>query len=510
MAEPLDPPRTEASAIASTGQLLETFDDVFPPSDVSCDASPTPEVFVEAGSQRMLGEISIVLVNLAGVRVAELIVPTCMKIRELRKEVRDVAGVPVHRVKLLNRGEELGDDASVHECDITDGAELVLLQLRREVQNFRSAVRIRPLHSFEVHKNCSQVVQAILTNRPCSHQGIVTLSNLTEEEHPKVKEFAYDAIFDETHTQQDVFDEVGLELVEKVLEGCHSTIFAFGATGAGKSHTIVGGADDPGLLVRSYRCLFAGIEQDRCKSWRVRCSYVVIYNEEFFDMLSEKVEERSALVLKPPRECGHLDPPQLHGVTRPEVKTMDELQAFLALGSENLRTLSANCPLDRCHTIVSIAATRDEGDGQVRVGKLNLVDLAGSERRSRVGMSGGALKEETKINFSLSALGNVISARVNVDAKYVPYRDSKLTRLLQESLSGHAYVVLIAHVTPTDRMFEETFSTLRFASRVTGATGTGQRARRDVVNRHADRLRQLEGDGFVGGEEIRRRDDQTA
>ena len=156
------------------------------------------------------------------------------------------------------------------------------------------------------------------------------------------------------------------------------------------------------------------------------------------------------------------------------VKSVAEIRQVLEVGKKN-RTVGAtlmNADSSRSHSIFTITVETSEvlegeaeEDAHIRVGKLNLVDLAGSERQGKTGATGDRLKEATKINMSLSALGNVISALVDGKSAHIPYRDSKLTRLLQDSLGGNTKTVMVANLGPADYNFDETMSTLRYANR---------------------------------------------
>ena len=159
------------------------------------------------------------------------------------------------------------------------------------------------------------------------------------------------------------------------------------------------------------------------------------------------------------------------GLTWNECKHLGECEKLMDKGNKN-RSVGAtlmNADSSRSHSIFAIKVEmceKDEsGEEHYRAGKLNLVDLAGSERQSKTGASGDRLKEATKINLSLSALGNVISALVDGKSKHIPYRDSKLTRLLQDSLGGNTKTLMIAALSPAADNYEETLSTLRYANR---------------------------------------------
>ena len=201
------------------------------------------------------------------------------------------------------------------------------------------------------------------------------------------------------------------------------------------------------------------------KKFLIRCSYLEIYNEQIRDLLGKNVENTLDLKESPDKGVFVKD------LTTCIVKTIPEIESYMNKGTANRKTgeTAMNKDSSRSHSIFTIYVETAEDDGQggqsIKAGKLNLVDLAGSERQSKTEATGQRLKEATKINLSLSALGNVIRALVEGKHHHVPYRDSKLTRLLQDSLGGNTKTVMIAAISPADYNFEETVTTLRYASR---------------------------------------------
>ena len=222
-----------------------------------------------------------------------------------------------------------------------------------------------------------------------------------------------------------------------------------------------------GIIPKTFDHIFKHIGANTVptKQFMVRCSYLEIYNEEIRDLLSKDPEAR--LELK--EDADHFV--YVKDLTAQVVKTSAEMEKVLSAGRKN-RVVGAtlmNATSSRSHAVFSItmetAETGSDGKQHFKVGKMNLVDLAGSERQSKTGATGQRLKEATKINQSLMALGNVISALVDGKSTHVPYRDSKLTRLLQDSLGGNTKTVMIANCGPADYNHDETLSTLRYADR---------------------------------------------
>ncbi|KAJ3300041.1 Kinesin-like protein kif3a [Borealophlyctis nickersoniae] len=300
------------------------------------------------------------------------------------------------------------------------------------------------------------------------------------------KTFTFDSVFDITSTQQEVYNKTARPIIESVLAGYNGTIFAYGQTGTGKASakkkfnpadptmrapqtfSMEGVRDVPelrGIIPNSFEHIFAEIAlSGSATQFLVRASYLELYNEEIRDLLNPKAGK---LEIKERADIG-IYVKDLRTFVIKDVEEMDRLMSF---GNKN-RSVGAtemNARSSRSHSIFSITveAADQGGDGQehIRAGKLHLVDLAGSERQSKTGAAGERLKEATKINLSLSALGNVISALVDGKSSHIPYRDSKLTRLLQDSLGGNAKTLMVATLSPASYNYDETVSTLRYASR---------------------------------------------
>ncbi|GLD95806.1 hypothetical protein PINS_up004484 [Pythium insidiosum] len=324
----------------------------------------------------------------------------------------------------------------------------------------RVMVRIRPMSSKE-KQDGRQVVATANFDR-----AEVTLVNPAGTEPPK--SFTFDAAFGAESTQQQVYDAAATAIVEAVMEGYNGTIFAYGQTGAGKSHTMEGYGEQPGIIPNSFRHIFGKVAISKNKRMLVRASYLEIYNEEIRDLLGK--DPKARLDLKENADSGVY----VKGLTAQVVKDAAEIDHVMQTGKKN-RSVGAtlmNQTSSRSHSIFTIvveslgeSSVSVDGKDHVCVGKLNLVDLAGSERQSKTGATGDRLQEANKINLSLSALGNVISALVDGKSKHIPYRDSKLTRLLQDSLGGNTKTVMIANCGPAEYNYEETLTTLRYASR---------------------------------------------
>uniref|UniRef100_A0A7S1SCL8 Kinesin-like protein n=1 Tax=Alexandrium catenella TaxID=2925 RepID=A0A7S1SCL8_ALECA len=282
------------------------------------------------------------------------------------------------------------------------------------------------------------------------------------------KNFTFDSVYDENTVQTQFYDQTGYAIVECVMDGYNGTIFAYGQTGTGKTHTMVGPAEPEelhGVIPRTFSHIFNNINMCPSKKFLVRASYLEIYNEEIRDLLSKN--PKAKLELKDHPDGGVF----VKDLSNLIVKGVNDLRQVMEVGQKNRSVASTkmNNESSRSHSIFTItietSETGADSKDHIRVGKMNMVDLAGSERQSKTGASGDTLKEATKINMSLSALGNVISALVDSKSSFIPYRDSKLTRLLQDSLGGNTKTVMCACIGPVDYNYDETLSTLRYAYR---------------------------------------------
>lgn len=328
--------------------------------------------------------------------------------------------------------------------------------------NVKVVVRCRPLNQKEVmmgHK------QAVIVDEI---RGTVAVNKLETPNEP-IKTFAFDTVFGPDSKQLDVYNLTARPIIDSVLEGYNGTIFAYGQTGTGKTFTMEGVRAVPelrGIIPNSFAHIFGHIAKAEGDTrFLVRVSYLEIYNEEVRDLLGKDQMQRLEVKERPDVGVYIKD---LSGYV---VNNADGMDTIMTHGHKN-RSVGAtnmNEHSSRSHAIFTITIECSEkgvdGNQHVRVGKLHLVDLAGSERQGKTGATGQRLKEATKINLSLSTLGNVISALVDGKSTHVPYRNSKLTRLLQDSLGGNSKTMMCANIGPADYNYDETISTLRYANR---------------------------------------------
>lgn len=301
-------------------------------------------------------------------------------------------------------------------------------------------------------------------------RGEVAVQNLAAPDDPP-RRWTFDAVYDDSSTQQQVYDETCRPVVDSVLEGYNATIFAYGQTGAGKTHTMEGLRDPPemkGVIPNTFDHIFQAITDDKSgKEYLVRASFLEIYKEEVRDLLSKTPKQKLDLKQHPKKGV------YVKGLTTHAVKSIEEIDDLLTKGKKHRQVAFThmNDGSSRSHSIFQITVETSEpgpnpGKNLIKAGMLSLVDLAGSERQAKTQATGEQLEEAKKINLSLSTLGLVIKALATGDKSvYVPYRSSQLTRLLENSLGGNSKTVMLAAVGPAGWNFDETVGTLRYADR---------------------------------------------
>ncbi|KPI37624.1 Kinesin-like protein 6 [Cyphellophora attinorum] len=302
----------------------------------------------------------------------------------------------------------------------------------------------------------------------------------------KDQTFGFDRIFDENATQNDVYEATTRSLISNVFDGYNATVFAYGATGCGKTHTITGTAQQPGIIFLTMQDLFERVnELSDEKVTEISLSYLEIYNETIRDLLSPD-GSKSGLMLREDSQQAV----SVAGLSSHRPQNVQEVMDMIVRGNE-LRTMSpteANAVSSRSHAVLQINVAQKDRNANVdeahTMATLSIIDLAGSERASATKNRGVRLLEGANINKSLLALGSCINALCDPRRKgHVPYRNSKLTRLLKFSLGGNCKTVMIVCVSPSSQHFDETQNTLRYANR---AKNIQTKVTRNVynVNRH--------------------------
>jgi len=319
------------------------------------------------------------------------------------------------------------------------------------------------------------------------------------------RRYTFDRVFSPEENNAAIYAETTKGLISGVLEGYNATVFAYGNTGAGKTHTMMGNPSEPGIAALTLRDLFTLAGERRC-THRVLVSFVEVYNENIRDLLLSRAGGGSGGPYLDLRE----DPirgPVVAGVTQVRARDASDVMACLEAGNRNRtqQATAANSVSSRSHAVLQIVVeSRDKAEGivaKIKIGKLSLVDLAGSERAAVTKNRGKTLAEGANINRSLLALGNCISALASHDrsgrramGRFVPYRDSKLTRMLKDSLGGNCHTVMIAAVSASVGSFEETLNTLKYADRAKNIRTSVVRVELSVdhhVSRYVDLIADL-------------------
>lgn len=345
---------------------------------------------------------------------------------------------------------------------------------KKQTASLMVAVRVRPRSKIEKARakdetagNIVRVVDGkvvIVMDPDASKAYLDVVQNRSKE-----KRYVFDTAFDVTDTNQRIFEVVCADLVSGVLRGLNATVFAYGATGSGKTYTMVGTQRDPGLMVRSLEAVFAHItrESNGSEDFEVSCSYLEVYNEIIYDLL---VPNSGSLELREDPDQGIL----VSGLRRVQVSDANAIMALLSAGNGRRKTeaTNANATSSRSHAVLEVVVRRTERNryvGKVMRGKLAMVDLAGSERAAETNNAGQKLRDGANINRSLLALANCINALGKSASKkgiaYVPYRNSKLTRILKDGLSGNSRTAMVATVSCGFEQYAHTVNTLKYADR---------------------------------------------
>ncbi|XP_040947146.1 kinesin-like protein KIN-5B isoform X2 [Gossypium hirsutum] len=346
-------------------------------------------------------------------------------------------------------------------------------QDRDKEVNVQVLLRCRPLSEDEQKMNASRVISCNELKRE------VTVSqNVANKQVDRV--FTFDKVFGPKAQQRTIYDQAIAPIVNEVLDGFNCTVFAYGQTGTGKTYTMEGGmrnkgGDLPaeaGVIPRAVRQIFDTLEAQNA-DYSMKVTFLELYNEEITDLLAPEESSRYAedrqrkpiSLMEDGKGCVIV-----RGLEEEAVYSANEIYTLLERGAAKRRTADTllNKRSSRSHSVFSITVHIKEsavGDEElIKCGKLNLVDLAGSENISRSGAREGRAREAGEINKSLLTLGRVISALVEHSA-HIPYRDSKLTRLLRDSLGGKTKTCIIATISPSAHSLEETLSTLDYAYR---------------------------------------------
>ena len=350
-----------------------------------------------------------------------------------------------------------------------DKEKELLSSLQKANKNFiKVYVRFRPLNDLEtdlLSDNCGWEIPKYIDDKQI---GIYSTKEVkeTNAQIPSNLIFKYDKIFTGEDQQNQVYENVGKRIVGDVMEGYNGTIFAYGQSGSGKTYTMYGPDifDDiyKGIIPRIVEDIFNYVEKaDDNIDFQFKLSVLEIYKEVMYDLLTQQSAD---IKIQENPETGVV----IEGLSEVYLSSLEEFFEYVELSQSNRKVAETklNHNSSRSHCILILEVTQSfKKEKLIKKGTLNLVDLAGSEKVSKTGAVGLTLEEAKKINLSLSTLGNVIHALTH-KSEHIPYRDSKLTRLLKESLGGNYKTSLIVTCSPHSYNLDEVISSLLFAKRV--------------------------------------------
>lgn len=368
------------------------------------------------------------------------------------------------RNRSYKRPENYGSCSELRDIQSNDNSDRIDNSTTMNAQNIQVFVRCRPLNSHEK--------KSMVNVLPEKREVRVERNSTIQE----TKNFQFDRVFAPDAQQTDVYKTVVRPLIDQVLLGFNCTVFAYGQTGTGKTYTMEGDRSDSelnweedphcGIIPRAVSQLFDTLK-DTDNEFTVRVSFLELYNEDTYDLLSSISDTTKLKIFDDAQKKGSVI---VGGLEEIIVQSKIEIYDILKRGSAKRQTAATllNACSSRSHTIFSVTVHIKEntmdGEELLKIGKLNLVDLAGSENIGRSGAQDRRAREAGNINQSLLTLGRVITALVE-KRPHIPYRESKLTRLLQDSLGGKTKTSIIATVSPAYADLEDTLSTLDYASR---------------------------------------------
>ena len=367
---------------------------------------------------------------------------------------------------------------------IDDETKNYIDDLKKGSYNILVVVRCRPLNILESQISSYETIR-IMDNKmvvlmdPIEYNG----PNSVFKNRSREVTYAFDFAFDKYSTQKEIYDHSTKFLLDGVVNGYNATVFAYGATGAGKTYTMTGTDNNPGIMPLTLSELFNKVNSYTDREYKLTMSYLEIYNENIRDLLKFANPNYSNnnnlnntndeyLDLREDPNKGII----VSNITELNVTSCKDILNILKRGNRNRtqEATGANETSSRSHAVLQVSIEYKEKttgiDVEIKFSKLSLIDLAGSERASATQNRGIRLIEGANINRSLLTLGNCINALCDAAAKgikkpYVPYRDSKLTRLLKDSLGGNARTIMIANISPSINTFDDTNNTLKYANR---------------------------------------------
>lgn len=342
---------------------------------------------------------------------------------------------------------------------------------KKKIANIIVVVRKRPLSNRELEFNSYSTIRIlnrkiVILLDPYEYNGHSEIfKNRNKEQH-----YTFDYAYDEDSSQEDIYKSSVCHIIDNIIDGYNCTIFAYGATGAGKTYSMFGTDSSPGIIPQSLSNLFNEIERLEDKEILIKIWYLEIYNEVLRDLIKPNNEDQLDIREDPTR--GSI----VNGITEVIVSKTNEILSIIKKANKNRTTESTNAneASSRSHAVLQVSVEiKDKSNSgiqlETRYSKFSLIDLAGSERASATQNKGIRLIEGANINRSLLTLGNCITALSDAAEKgvrpHVPYRDSKLTRILKDSLGGNSKTVMIANISPSVISFDDTYNTLKYANR---------------------------------------------
>lgn len=376
-------------------------------------------------------------------------------IDEMKEQVDDAQDLLVEHKAVKKQLKEITNDFGIVEVKYKEETKK-RKRLHNIIEDMKGKIRVfaraRPMSEKEIKEG---------NHNACTFQDEMSM---TVETKNGPKRYNFDNCFGPDSTQEEVFEE-SVSLVQSAIDGFNVCCFAYGQTGSGKTYTIQGDAKNPGLTPRIFEELFSILDSMDNFEIDLSCYMVELYLESLKDLLKPKKAEEVPLEIKKNAHGMVL----VDGAHEIPIESLQQANKIFNYGLDNRKTASTNMnkTSSRSHLVFSIVInSRNKQTGQRTVGKLSLVDLAGSERVSKTGATKDRFKEALAINKSLSALGNVISALGDGKKKHVPYRDNKLTMLMEDSLGGNAKTLMFVNVSPSSFNVDETNTSLVYAKRV--------------------------------------------
>ena len=366
--------------------------------------------------------------------------------------IKKIKKLSMNRISNLNPKENIKNNSIINNIDSNTNID-------NKKSSITVAIRVRPLNQTELEVSSVEAIKIVN-----SYSLIVTSDpNAVNKKTNLIKEhqFFFDYVFGQTSTQEEVYQNTTQNLLPGIIDGYNATVFAYGATGSGKTYTMLGTIQKEGIMTRSINELFKLLNSQKNKEFKIEVSYIEIYNEIIRDLLADG----NMIDIHEDPNIGIM----LQGVKEIEVENNDNFYDILALGNRKRTTGSTNNneTSSRSHAVLRINLYSQERiSNNIISGRFNMVDLAGSEKASINTNNNNTVRqnEGKNINKSLLALGECINALAKKN-QFIPWRNSKLTRILKDSLGGNSRVVMISTISPSVYNIDETINTLLYSNR---------------------------------------------